>query len=265
VNLAHLHYAAFDVETTGLSADARITEAAVTHLDPGRKPRLAYAARCNPGIPMERGATLTTGITDDDLKDCPPWVEIGPNVMAALEGRVVIAYNSPYDFRRLCYDSESAGLPVPTWGGWIDPLIPLKARDLYGNNKLKAVCEARGIVVDAHGAAGDTMATAILWSILLREFDLGNVPLDRYLARQRQRALEQEAGFVAWALKKGSFRERPECAWHELEGEPLPYWPETAKPVGRCQTCSSPAIYKIEKTGDLALFNPDDTPHICPE
>lgn len=82
------------------------------------------------------------------------------------------------------------------------------------------------------------------------------------LARQQQRALESEAGYVSWARGKGH-RDRPSCPWHELSGAPLPPWPEREKPQGRCPRCRQPATYQIIAGGALTLTSSDGTPHTC--
>ena len=264
--LNDLRFSVFDVETTGLSPDARITEAAVTHLDPGRLPRVAFTARVNPGIPIERGASLVTGITDDDLKDCPTWVEIGPKVAEAMDGRVVIAYNSPYDFGRLRFENQRCGLPLPTWGSWIDPFVLIRTEKLdkfKKGKKLSQACERRGIAVDAHGAAGDTVATALLWRLIVEKLGIGNLELDRYLRKQRLTALELEREFCKYLQKEGSDGEQPSCAWHELEGEPMPPWPPRQPAMGKCFMCASPAVFRIDKAGTVGIFNPNDSEHAC--
>lgn len=265
--MKHLRYAFIDTETTGLASDARIAEAAVTHLDPGQLPRVAFCARVNPEIPMEKGASMVTGITDDDLRDAPPWVEIGPKFMAAIGDRVIVAYNYPYDFKRINFDNERCGLPLLTWGTGIDPLVLIKTKALdqyQKGKKLWQACARRGIAVDAHGAAGDTVATAILWLHIMEKLKLGDTDLARFLVRQRQRALEQEVEFCRYVLEQGSGeREQPECPWHELEGLPLPEWPPRPPAMGTCPNCAAPAVFRIDKAGTVGLFNPDDSAHVC--
>lgn len=262
MNLSDCSFSVFDTETTDLNGF--VAEAAVVHLDPGQPPRLVFNQRFNPLVPMSAGATQITGITDADLVGCPTWVEKGPDLMAALDPdhRVVVAYNAAFDWGRVNAENERAGLPSLPWP-LVDPHVPLKALNLYGDNKLGTVCEARGIVLEgAHGAACDAMATAILWQILLTELKLGRVERDAYFHRQRQRALEHEASYVTWAMKKG-FRERPDCPWHVIYGEPLPYWPEPAAKVGRCLTCGAPATYRIEPAGTVGLYALDGSAHFC--
>lgn len=257
-----LSYAILDTETTGLSPDARIVEGAVIHLDPHDMPRVAYEQRFDPEIPIDPGAAAITGIDAESVKGCPTWATAGQGMIDACKGRVVLAYNAPFDYARLRYECDRTGMIAPAWP-WVDPLVLIKARDKYASAKLTEVCEARGIAVEgAHGAACDAMATAILWMMLIEEVGIQNTSLPAYLARQQQRALESEAGYVTWARGKGH-RDRPSCPWHELSGAPLPPWPERPKPEGRCPRCSKPATYRIIAGGALTLLSSDGTPHTC--
>ena len=257
-----LKYAIIDTETTGLAPDARIVEAAVIHLDPDSMPRVAFEQRFDPEIPIDPGASAVTGIDAEAVRGCPTWVAAGQGVIDACKGRVILAYNAPFDYARIKYECERTSMIAPEWP-WVDPLVLLKARDKYGAHRLTEVCEARGIVVEgAHGAACDAMATAILWMMLIEEVGLQNTTLPAYLARQQQRALESEAGYVSWARGKGH-KKRPDCPWHELSGAPLPAWPEREKPQGRCPRCFKPATYKIIAGGALTLTSVDGTPHTC--
>lgn len=258
MTLPSLRYACIDTETTGLQG--RIVDVAVVHLDPGQPPRLAFQARINPGIPIEAGAAAVHGITDADVASAPPWVEIGPLVLAAIGDRIPVAYNAAFDYGRIKEDNERAGLATPPWP-WIDPHVPLKAKNLYGDNKLGTVCEDRGIVLEgAHGAACDALALALLWRDMLPTFAASSLP--GYLARQRQRALEQEAGYVTWARGKGH-RSRPDCPWHVLEGVAPPDWPERPRAMGRCPDCRGPALYRVDAAGAVTLSAVDGQPHLC--
>lgn len=257
-----LRYAILDTETTGLSADARIVEAAVIHLDPDAMPRVAFEQRFDPEVPIDPGASAVTGIDAEAVKGCPTWATAGQGVIDACKGRVVLAYNAPFDYARIKFEADRTGMTAPSWP-WVDPLVVIKARDKYASAKLTEVCEARGIVVEgAHGAACDAMATALLWMLLIEEVGLQNVSLPAFLARQEERAIASEAGYVAWARGKGH-RDRPSSPWHELAGAPLPPWPEREKPQGRCPRCLRPATYRIIAGGGITLTSIDGSPHAC--
>lgn len=262
--------AILDTETTGLGPTARVIEVAVVHMDFRSLPRVAFSARLNPGCPIEPGASAVHGITDADVADAPTFADIVGDLLRAIEGRVVCAYNAPFDYARLCYEvrtsltGESDG--VLAWP-WVDGLVLRKARPRgeYGDNTLADVCADFGCTLDAHGAAGDAMALALALPRLAAAVDarLAALPMADFFARQRVRALKLETGFTAWAHGKG-WRERPDCPWHELAGLPLPPWPARPKPAARCPRCGqAPVTLQIAKSGDLAILNALGLPHAC--
>lgn len=262
--------ACIDTETTGLGPDARVIEVAVVHTDWHSLPRVAYSARVNPGRPIEAGASAVHGITDADVADAPTFAAILPELLAAIDGRVVCAYNAPYDLGRLRYELELTGEADPAttlrWP-WVDACVLRKARPrgVYGGNKLAEVCTELGCTLDAHGAAGDAMALALALPHVVSGVDtrLADLDLAALLERQERRALEQEEGFVRWAREKG-WQDRPDCPWHELAGLPLPAWPERPKPTSCCPRCSfSPVTLQIAKNGDLAILNALGLAHRC--
>jgi DNA polymerase III epsilon subunit-like protein len=262
--------ACIDTETTGLGPDARVVEVAVIHTDWHSLPRVAYSARVNPGRPIEAGATAIHGITDADVADAPTFATILPELLAAIDGRVVSAYNAPYDYGRLRYELDIAGEADPAaalrWP-WVDAYVLRKARPrgVYNGNKLPEVCAELGCTLDAHGAAGDAMALALALPHVVSGVDtrLADLDLAALLERQERRALEQEEGFVRWAREKG-WQDRPDCPWHELAGLPLPAWPERPTPTARCPRCGhAPVTLQIAKSGDLAILNALGLAHRC--
>lgn len=262
--------ACIDTETTGLGPDARVIEVAVVHTDWHSLPRVAFLARVNPGSPIEAGASAVHGITDADVADAPTFVAILPELLRAIEGRVVCAYNAPYDYGMLRRELEIAGEADPAaalrWV-WLDGNVFRQARPKgkYGGNKLSEVCAELGCTLDAHGAAGDAMALALALPHIVSSLDtrLVDLPLDDIFRRQRRRALEQEEDRVAYHRRDGRLK-RPDCPWHELLGVPLPAWPERPKPTSRCPRCGqAPVTLQIAKNGDLAILNAVGLAHRC--
>lgn len=260
-----------DFETTGLDPDAGIAQVAVVHLDPGQLPRLAFQSLVNPGREMTRGAAKVTGLTDEQLAAAPPWSEVWPAVRAALNGRVPAAFNVPADFgwgRYNCHQDELAGWP--DWDAWLDPLVFVKQVDKYKPEKtLRAACERRQIAVDAHGAAGDAIATALLWPLVLEGFIARGYdePVEDFLAEQHRLALEQEAEFCDFVARKhGTGNDRPGCPWHDLHGFTGPDWPTPAPKVGRCVLCKvSGVVYRVSRAGEVEVREAEgEAIHCCP-
>ena len=115
-----LSYAILDTETTGLSPDARIVEGAVIHLDPHDMPRVAYEQRFDPEIPIDPGAAAITGIDAEAVKGCPTWATAGQGMIDACAGRIILAYNAPFDYARRghgwtpwCSSRPATSTPAP--------------------------------------------------------------------------------------------------------------------------------------------------------
>lgn len=255
-----------DLETTGLDLDARVVEVAVVHLDHADAlPRLAFRSRVNPERELRAMTTSITGITEADVADAPLWSDVADQVLAAIGDRTVAAFNVPADYGWLRANNQRVGATEPPWP-WLDVLVCIKDVDRYRKSKrLADACQRRGIAVDAHGAAGDAIATALLWRALVKELDLGYTPLDAFLVVQRDRALNQESDFCDYVRQRyGTEGERPSCPWHVLAGLDLPYWPEPCRPTGSCPSCRLAAVYRVSKDGSVTLEAPDGGAHECP-
>lgn len=235
--LKGLPLAVVDCEATGLPPDGRVVEVAVVHLDltPESVPRVAMTARVNPGCPISEKAFEKHGITDADVADAPTWAGVLPAVMDACAGRVVTAYNVPADWRFMV---ASGGSPA-TWDAWLDLHVVAQWLNRY-EHSLGQVAARYGIALDAHGATGDAVTTALVARPLLREWWADwhahdGTTLAEVLAWQHEAARVAEADFCEWLRNKGARGNRPDCAWHELLGAPLPAWPEPPAPTWRVE------------------------------
>jgi len=84
----------FDLETTGINvAHDRIIEISVLKIHPNGQQEW-FTERLNPGIPINPQASAVHGITEEDIKDCPSFREIGKNLAKFLEGCDLAGYNA---------------------------------------------------------------------------------------------------------------------------------------------------------------------------
>jgi len=153
--------AVLDFETTGLYAGGdRVIEVAVVRLEPGRGPQLALDTLVNPQRPV--AATYIHGISDRDVIDAPTFREISGELVRALEGCVLAAYNAYFDMRFLDWEMRAAGLadrPPFLCLMYLRPLLGLGRRC-----GLDQACQTHGIEhATAHTAADDALAAARLW------------------------------------------------------------------------------------------------------
>lgn len=258
--------AVIDLETTGLDLSARIIEVAVVHLDPGQLPRVAFASRVNPEAEIPEKVTRITGISGADVADAPTWAEVAPLVLAALEGRDIAAYNVPADLRWLQNECARVGLVAAVDLPWLDVYVLARSEhcDKYarGGKRLLDVARRRGIAVDAHGAAGDAVTTALLLPLLAHEAAVWTREIDEVLDDMVSMALERERDFIAYLIRQGATGDRPDCPWHDMLGMEPPGWPEPRQRVGRCMRCATPATYHVAKDGTVTLYAGDE-PHVC--
>lgn len=158
--------AVIDFETTGLTAGYdRVVEVAVVRCEPGRQPEVAFDSLVNPLRPM--AATEIHGISDADVKEAPPFAEIAGDVVKALEGCVIAAYNVYFDIKFLGFELAQAGVnvvPPHFCLMYLRPMLGLGTRC-----RLTQACEDLGVEhASDHMASSDALAAAKLLSYYLR-------------------------------------------------------------------------------------------------
>jgi len=84
----------FDIETTGINiVTDRIAEISILKVQPNGNEEV-LTKRINPTIPMSAEASAVTGITDDMLKNCPTFAEVGHELNRFLEHCDLGGFNS---------------------------------------------------------------------------------------------------------------------------------------------------------------------------
>jgi DNA polymerase-3 subunit epsilon len=175
---AELPIALIDVETTGMDASVdRIVEVGIVVARGGeiveRKNWLV-----NPGRPIPKEASDVHKITDEDVKDAPPFASVAEEIAAMLEGCVPAAYNAAFDRmflgNEVARTSASAATLAPALRrnvDWVDPLV--WARELQQGERSRALGEVAarlGISLEnAHRAADDAEAALKVMLALARD------------------------------------------------------------------------------------------------
>ncbi len=152
--------AIIDFETTGLSAGIdRVVEVSVVRLDPGKTPRLVFDTLVNPMRQM--AATEIHGITDQDVANAPQFADIVEDLLGALSGCVVAAYNVYFDMRFLNYELTNVGVfhePPHFCLMYLRTMLGLGA-----TCKLREACRFHGVDLEkSHVAAADALASGFL-------------------------------------------------------------------------------------------------------
>ncbi len=150
-----------DTETNGLAGDAcEMTEVGAV-LVGGGELHERFSSLVRTLAPLRRGIQRFTGITQQMVDDAPALEDVMPRVRTALEGRVMVAHNAPFDRRVLRQAFERSNLE------WPDPPVICTARlagallPLQRERGLGALADALGIEVDgAHRALLDAETCA---------------------------------------------------------------------------------------------------------
>lgn len=153
-----------DFETTGLSAKsgARVVEVAVARVEPSSEPKLVLDTLVDPDGPVL--CTSIHGITDDDVLGAPSFTELIGDIVLALDGALVGAFNASFDMSFLSAEAAFARrtanirLPPHVCLMWLRPLLGLSKRC-----SLDAACEQHGLRAVSHRAAEDALACAHMW------------------------------------------------------------------------------------------------------
>lgn len=192
----------FDLETTGINiAKDRIIEISVVKIHPGGKEEW-FTNRLNPGIPISPQATAIHGISDDDVKDCPSFKEIGKDLAGFLEGCDLAGYNAiRFDIPLLAEEFLREEIDFDMRKRrFIDvQVIFHKKEQRTLSAALKFYCKKE--LMEAHSARADTEATyEILKAQLDRYNDLDN-DVDKLAEFSKQNRFADLAGRIVYNAK----------------------------------------------------------------
>jgi DNA polymerase-3 subunit epsilon len=163
-------FAVVDVETTGVRVGSsdRITEIAVVLVHGGRR-EVAFESLVNPGRPIPPGISAITNITDEMVRNAPPFPDVADQVLAALAGRIFVAHHARFDWAFVSAElRRSRGLALD---GPRLCTVRLARRLVQGVRScgLDSLTLFFGLENTArHRALGDAWVTADLLSRLLR-------------------------------------------------------------------------------------------------
>ncbi|HTX87585.1 MAG TPA: 3'-5' exonuclease, partial [Bacteroidales bacterium] len=150
----------FDLETTGIRvAVDRIVEICIFRVHPDGTSK-TWTRRVNPEMPIPWEATAIHGIRDEDVKDCPKFRELAPELMQFLENCDLAGFNSNHfdipllveEFLRTDLDFELKGRRFVDVQNIFHKMEPRNLRAAY-----KFYCDRE--LENAHSAEADTMAT----------------------------------------------------------------------------------------------------------
>ncbi|POZ62199.1 ethanolamine utilization protein [Chromobacterium alticapitis] len=159
-----------DLETTGGNiARDRITEVGLVLVDGERVERLSWLV--NPGQPIPEFIEQMTGISNEMVAAAPPFSELADDLLARLQGRLLLAHNARFDYGFLKNEFRRLGLRFQARA-----LCTVKlSRRLYPQHfkhSLDSLIARHGIdMPDRHRALAD--ADAVYQFLHIAEGELG--------------------------------------------------------------------------------------------
>ena len=160
-----------DLETTGTWTEKdRIVEVAMVKLSPGGE-RERFESRVNPGMPIPPRVSQITGITDEDVKDAPPFKAIAGQVLAFIADADLGGFNiERFDLPILERELYEVGLKLE----WRTRAIydALRIYHLREKRDLKAAYQfyCGKTLANGHTAMGDTEATLEILEAQIRQY-----------------------------------------------------------------------------------------------
>lgn len=150
----------FDLETTGLDiAKDRIVELCYIRVEPNGNEE-ARSMRINPEMHIPEVASSVHGITDDDVKDCPTFADVAPQLAATFEGCDLAGFNSNrFDLPLLADEFMKAGVNID-----LSHVQAIDVQNIYHKLEKRTLAAAYKFycgrdLENAHSALADTQAT----------------------------------------------------------------------------------------------------------
>jgi Exonuclease len=198
------------VETTGFSPAGgdRVVEIAIARMDARGRIEDEYATLVHPG--RDVGPVWVHGISNIDIGDAPRFADIAGEVLARMEGAVVVAHNAVFEERFLAAEFLRLGT-LPPLAPALCTLWLARRTMRTPNHKLRTLARYAGLsTVDAHTALGDVRTVAALLPQMLAvygrvygepvHYECGprSMPALPRGARPKTRAVELRRGADGW-------------------------------------------------------------------
>jgi DNA polymerase-3 subunit epsilon len=146
-----------DLEMTGLdAANDRVVEICVERVV-GAETKASVHTLVNPGDRTGAGSKIH-GIPSEALAAAPPFDAVADEVLAALEGAILVAHAAVWDIRFLAAECDRAGRVLRV-ERWLDTLVLARRAFAFPSYSLDALCRQLSIERgQAHRADSDVRA-----------------------------------------------------------------------------------------------------------
>ncbi len=157
-----------DLETTGGNLyEDRVTEVALLRFEQGRVSH--FESLVNPNMPIPPFITRLTGIDDEMVADSPSFAEIAGRLRPLLQGSVVVAHNSKFDYTFLRHEFRRAGMDFAA-PALCTVQLSRKLYPQFHKHNLDSIIERCGIQTqERHRAMADVAALADFLAVALCE------------------------------------------------------------------------------------------------
>ena len=156
---------AFDLETTGVSTsrDRIVQLALIGTMEDGTAVNVEHLVKPPMLIPIE--ASRVHGISNEDVRNMPPFADIADEAAALIDGAILVGHNvRNFDYAMLKHEFLRLGRLAPEPKAIMDTLELVRRLRLPRPHKLGALCQKHGIRLEAaHTAAADAAATMLLF------------------------------------------------------------------------------------------------------
>lgn len=172
--LRSLEYAVVDVETTGGAAARgdRITEIGIVVVDGAGEVRDTYSSLINPGRPIPPFISKLTGITDELVRDAPPFAAVAAEVAERVSGRVFVAHNVAFDWGFVDHELVAARGVGLTGRRLCTVRLARRVVPELTRRSLGYLSDFFGVENPArHRALGDAHTTALIFAQLLARLE----------------------------------------------------------------------------------------------
>ncbi len=169
-NISDIEFSFLDVETTGLDTlrGDKICEIAILKTRDNSVVE-SYETLVNPGIEIPTSAIAIHGITDENVKEAPYFLDIAEQVQRFLKSTVIIAHNAKFDLMFL--DAElnfTSDLSVNNV--ILDTLGIARRFYSFPSNNLGKIAKSLGIpVIGYHRAMADVEITRDVFEYFTRD------------------------------------------------------------------------------------------------
>jgi DNA polymerase-3 subunit epsilon len=229
----------FDLETTGINiVKDKIVEISLLKVLPDGGEELK-TWRVNPGIPIPAQASAIHGITDEAVKDCPPFKAIARELARFIEGCDLAGFNSnrfdipllAEEFLRVDVDFD---MRKPRFVDVQTIFHKMEQRTLGAAYRF--YCDKS--LSDAHSASADTLAT----------YEVLKAQLDRY------NNLENDIAFLSkFSMQNNNVDFAGFIIYDEAGEEVFNFGKHKGKPVPRVFK-EEPSYYSWMMNGEFPLY-----------